>query len=32
MLAGIILETSHAEHITGGYFILPFPEDLPDFD
>lgn len=32
MLAGIILETSHAEHITGGFFILPFPEDLLDLN
>lgn len=30
MLAGTILETSHAEHITGGFSILPFPEDLPE--
>lgn len=30
MLAGTILETSHAEHITGGFSVLPFPEDLPE--
>lgn len=30
MLAGIILETSHIEHITGEFSIPPFPEDLPE--
>lgn len=30
MLAGIILEASHAERITGGFSIPPFPEDLPE--
>lgn len=30
MLAGTILETSHAEHTTGRDPIVPFPEDLPE--
>lgn len=28
MLAETILETSHAEHITGAFSIPSFPEDL----
>jgi len=30
MLAGTIFKTPHAEHITGGFSILPFSEDLPE--